>query len=73
MKYNGVPLPDPVIVKEMERAGELFRTDIDDVVACGRNPSKIGPDNDKQPGGCDNVRIQIQAGEVKAAYARISD
>ena len=50
----------------------MFRTDLDDA-ACGTNPKKIGPDNDNQPGGCDNVRVEIQAGKVEAAYARISD
>lgn len=71
-KYQTVVLPDPVIVSELKSAGELFETDIDDK-ACAKNPKKIGPDGDDNPGGCDNVQITIHQGAVKAAYAKLSD
>jgi hypothetical protein len=41
---------------------------------CKTNPAKIGPDNDGQPGACDNVRITIAPGAVlQGAYSRPSD
>lgn len=70
--YGKVTLPDPEIRAELAAAGRLFETDIDDDV-CAKNTSKIGPDADDRPGGCDNVQITIQAGSVKAAYAHLSD
>ena len=38
--------------------GDLLETDFNDAT-CGSNPIRIGPDNDQQPGGCDNVRVLI--------------
>jgi competence protein ComEC len=72
MKYQTVVLPDAEIVSELEHAGELFRTDRDDV-ACARATKKIGPDADNKPGGCDNVQIKIKAGTVKAGYVPLAD
>jgi beta-lactamase superfamily II metal-dependent hydrolase len=71
-KYQSVVLPDAEIVSELEQVGQVFRTDIDDE-ACAKNPSKIGPDADGKPGGCDNIRIRIRAGGIKAGYVRLSD
>lgn len=57
-KYGDDTLPDVEIVQELERRGKLFRTDLDDQ-KCKTNFSKIGPDNDGEPGGCDNIRIVL--------------
>jgi hypothetical protein len=43
---------------ELRLRGDVFETDLNDAT-CGSNPEKIGPDNDGQPGGCDNVRVLI--------------
>lgn len=72
MRYDDVTLPDAAIVSELAQVSALFRTDVDDA-ACAKNPKKIGPDSDGQPGGCDNVQIEIQAGKLKAGYARLAD
>jgi competence protein ComEC len=71
-KYQTVVPPDLEVVAELEHAGEVFRTDINDA-ACGKNKNKIGPDNDNNPGGCDNVRLHIKDGKVQPSYARIAD
>jgi competence protein ComEC len=70
--YSGVVLPDDVIVQEMKRQGQLFRTDVNDA-SCGENPSKIGPDSDRAPGGCDNVRLSMSPNGITAGYWRFSD
>jgi competence protein ComEC len=57
-KYSGVTLPDPDVVAELEARGQVFRTDVDDA-ACAANAAKIGPDADRRPGGCDNVRVLL--------------
>jgi hypothetical protein len=57
-KYRTVTLPDADIISELTPRGQVFRTDRNDV-ACRSNPSKVGPDNDGEPDGCDNVRIVI--------------
>lgn len=71
-QYQSVTLPDAEVVAGLTRAGKLFRTDIDDA-ACSKNPAKIGPDADNNPGGCDNIHIQIRAGKLTAEYARPTD
>ena len=71
-KYQTVVLPDLEVVAELEHDGEVFRTDINDA-ACGKNKNKIGPDNDNNPGGCDNVQLHIKDGKVQPTYARIAD
>jgi beta-lactamase superfamily II metal-dependent hydrolase len=71
-RYQNVVLPDAEIVAEPEQDGEVFRTDIDDEM-CAKNPSKIGPDADGKPGGCDNIQIRICDGKLKASYVRLSD
>lgn len=41
---------------------------------CIVSEAKIGPDNDKSPGGCDNVVVTIQpSGSAAAAYNRSAD
>jgi competence protein ComEC len=72
-KYSGTRLPDQVVIDELDRRGDVWRTDLNDA-ACGTNRAKIGPDNDGKPGGCDNIRITIEAaGTLTPAYSRISD
>jgi len=72
-EYSGTVLPDPEVITELESLGTVWRTNFNDV-ACAMNPRKIGTDNDGKPGGCDNVRITINAaGVIAPAYHRISD
>ncbi|WP_242128499.1 SH3 domain-containing protein [Sphingobium sp. Sx8-8] len=70
--YRSVRLPDEEIVQALKQRGEVFRTDIDDD-ACGANTHKIGPDNDEDPGGCDNVVIRIDGSAISAQYNRSAD
>ena len=71
-RYGKITLPDAEVVSELAAAGELLRTDLDDV-ACGKNPAKIGTDADRKPGGCDNVQIVIQGGSLHARDVHLSD
>jgi len=72
-KYATVTLPDREVVEQLARRGTVWRTDLDDE-ACKVNAAKIGPDNDNKPGGCDNVRILIDAaGAISADYFRPVD
>ena len=71
--YEGILLPETLIVEMLKRRSALFRTDKDDA-ACRTNPAKIGPDADGKPGGCDNVRIVLEDGAApKAAYWTAKD
>lgn len=70
---NPVILPDPVIVHDLETRGTLWRTDFDDP-HCLTDTAKIGPDNDNQPGGCDNILVRVPAsGPLVVNYERIHD
>ncbi|MCC6649317.1 MAG: MBL fold metallo-hydrolase [Polyangiaceae bacterium] len=71
-RYGRVTLPDEEVVEELRAAGELLRTDADDA-ACAVSASKIGPDADGQPGGCDNVVVELSGGAVRARYSRVAD
>ncbi len=72
-RYGSVTLPDAVIVSELERRGAVYRTDSDDA-GCRADSTKIGPDNDNKPGGCDNVMLRIPAaGPISATYVRVAD
>jgi competence protein ComEC len=72
-RYGSVTLPDAVVVQEMQRRGSVWRTDTSDS-RCGAEPAKIGADRDGNPGGCDNIRIDIgPAGSITASYDRSSD
>ena len=72
-KYASVTLPDREVVEQLARRGTVWRTDLDDE-ACKVSVAKIGPDNDNKPGGCDNVRILIDAaGAITADYFRPVD
>jgi hypothetical protein len=57
-KYGSVVLPYADIITGLTPRGRMFRTDRNDA-ACKTNSAKVGPDNDGQPGGCDNVRIVL--------------
>ena len=60
-RYGSVVLPDQVVIDELESRGTVYRTDRNDET-CGQIQAKIGPDNDSKPGGCDNIRITVSAG-----------
>lgn len=67
-KYQTVTLPDAVVIDELSSRGTVFRTDANDT-QCRTAIAKTGPDNDGEPGGCDNVLVEIDpAGIVKARY-----
>jgi competence protein ComEC len=71
--YGHVTLPDSAVVHELESRGTLWRTDVDDP-HCAANASKIGPDNDHRPGGCDNILVRVPAaGPIVVNYERIHD
>lgn len=70
--YSSVTLPDAEIVQSLKQHGEVFRTDIDDD-ACGTKANKIGPDSDEDPGGCDNVVINVSGSTISAQYNRSAD
>ena len=61
-KYATVVLPDEEIVTELEGIGQVYRTDLNDGT-CGKSTEKVGPKNDGNPGGCDNVLITLPQGK----------
>jgi hypothetical protein len=70
---DGRRLPDARVVAELSRRGRILRTDLDDD-ACAAAPSKVGPDADGRPGGCDNVLIEVDVrGQIRADYWRRAD
>lgn len=79
--YRRVRLPDAEIVAELERRGEVLRTDRDDLYrvedearSCELNPRKVGPDADEAPGGCNNILIGIERNAaLTARYNSIAD
>jgi beta-lactamase superfamily II metal-dependent hydrolase len=72
-KYATVVLPDQEIIAELEKLGQVFRTDLEDA-SCLMSPDKVGSDSDGKPGGCDNVLVKIPANKsVSVDYRRISD
>jgi competence protein ComEC len=79
--YRRVRLPDAEIVAELERRGQVLRTDRDDLFriedesrSCELNPRKIGPDADETPGGCNNILIMVSAdGAMTAGYNDLID
>jgi competence protein ComEC len=72
-KYATVTLPDAEVIREYDRRGTVWRTDLNDST-CGANPAKVGPDRDGRPGGCDNVRVVIgAAGALSIGYDRRHD
>lgn len=79
--YHRVRLPDAEVVMELERRGQVLRTDRDDFFriedegrACELNPDKIGPDADETPGGCNNILIRIvPRRSIDAGYNSLTD
>ena len=70
---NHVVLPDAEIVAELEAHGKVLRTDIDDE-KCMSSTSKIGPDEDESPGGCNNILIMISGdGTLTAGFSPAHD
>ena len=67
-KYSGTSLPDKEVIAELNRRGNVWRTDLDDP-ACAKASSKVGQDADKKPGGCHNVVVRFTAAGVNANYA----
>jgi hypothetical protein len=68
-----VVLPDQVVIDELEPRGQVFRTDLNDAT-CDQNQAKIGPDDDGEAGGCDNIRITISPGSAPVpSYFRTAD
>lgn len=70
-KYSGTMLPDPEVIAELDRRGDVWRTDVDDA-ACAANPEKTGPDADKKPGGCNDVVVRFSTDGITADYASSS-
>jgi beta-lactamase superfamily II metal-dependent hydrolase len=74
VKYHAVRLPEPEVVELLEGRSRVYQTTAGgDDAACLTNAAKIGPDADGNPGGCDNVVVDIRAGKLAAHYARDSD
>lgn len=78
--YRRVRLPDQEIVEELERRGQVLRTDRDDLYrsedesrACELNPQKVGSDADETPGGCNNILVRIEDGTIRARYNDVVD
>lgn len=68
-RYASVTLPDRDVVEELSRRGRVWRTDRDDAT-CLVATVKVGRDADGQPGGCDNVRLDIAAEGVTGGYVQ---
>lgn len=69
-RYASVTLPDRDVMDELLRRGRVWRTDRDDA-ACLVMTVKVGRDADGQPGGCDNVRLDITTDGVTGAYLAV--
>jgi hypothetical protein len=72
-KYQTVILPDSDVITELTSRGAGLSPDVSDQ-ACAQNPAKIGPDNDGEAGGCDNIRVVIsQTGSQQVSVWHGSD
>lgn len=71
-KYGAVVLPDAAVVAALAAVSAVYRTDLHDD-SCPTNRAKIGPDNDGEPGGCDNVHLVVAGGKLTASYRTLSD
>ena len=72
-RFGSVVLPDQEVITELEGRGTVFRTDTDDA-ACETELQKVGPDNDNEPGGCDNIQIRIAPdATISGAIVTITD
>lgn len=71
--YSRKVLPDPEIEAELRSRGQLYQTDIEDEL-CEYDETKIGPDADESPGGCDNVIVTVApSGQLTTTYNRSGD
>jgi competence protein ComEC len=71
--FAGVSNPDIDVILALEKRGAVWRTDPNDF-GCATSPAKTGPDNDGKPGGCNNIRIVIDAaGAIAAGYNPVVD
>ena len=71
--YKKVVLPDEAIETELKGRGQLFQTDLADD-DCALDETKIGPDADESPGGCDSVVVTLPtSGPATAVYNRSAD
>jgi competence protein ComEC len=65
-KYSGTGLPDAEVIEELERRGQVWRTDVDDQ-ACGESAAKVGRTEDGRPGGCTNVVLSLTSQGIRGA------
>jgi len=56
--FHDYVVPFPGVVEELERRGQLWRSDARDDV-CAESTLKVGPKADGMYGGCDNIRITV--------------
>ena len=71
--YSKKVLPDPEVEAELRARGQLFQTDLDDE-QCEADETKIGPDADESPGGCDSVVVTVSpSGVISTGYNRSAD
>jgi competence protein ComEC len=66
-KYSGTGLPDHEVIEELARRGKVWRTDLNDQ-ACETAMDKIGEVADGRPGGCNNVVMRLEGGEMQVRY-----
>lgn len=71
-RYGSVVLPDRPVLEALAARGGVWRTDVDDA-ACRASAAKIGPDNDNEPGDCDNIHLEINGNMVALRYRRVAD
>lgn len=72
-RYGSVTLPDAAVLAELDKRGDVWRTDFNDP-QCRTDAAKIGPDEDARAGGCDNILVRIpMAGPPILNYERIAD
>lgn len=66
-KYSGTGLPDREVIEELAGRGKVWRTDLNDQ-ACETAMDKIGEVADGRPGGCNNVVMRLEGGEMQVRY-----
>lgn len=72
-KYATVVLPDQEVIAELEKLGQVFRTDLEDA-SCLMSPDKVGTDSDDKPGGCNNVLVTLTPKKpISVRYRQIND
>lgn len=71
-RYGSVVLPDRAVLNALAARGSVWRTDVDDT-ACRASSAKIGSDNDNEPGGCDNIHVEISGTTLIVRHRRVAD